>query len=158
MKKENLILIAVAVVLLGAVLFWSSRDSGPGGSENDTPVDMTKPSDEARVIKQDLEAVLSGFPEGFPVEPGAYNTDSFQYVPANSLEQQSTVQYISKKTLRENEFIFSEFLEEAGFEIANELIETNEVFLYATKDSNDLSIKIDEADGVVKVVASYLKK
>ncbi|OGE78953.1 MAG: hypothetical protein A2751_00215 [Candidatus Doudnabacteria bacterium RIFCSPHIGHO2_01_FULL_46_14] len=160
MKRNTLIILALAVAVLIILLFIAANKSDKGSQ----PVSVSKkdnldqPYETERVVKQNTEASLSAFPQGFPVEAGAQAGDSYKYVPANSVEQQSTVQYTSNKSLEENGKIFRDYLAAAGFTIVNKLERADKLFYYASKDNNDLSVTISSIDGAVTVSATYLKR
>lgn len=157
--KNALLILGLAAVALVIFFIVSGRQAGlPGQKVLKPEEDFSKPYKEERVVKQEAQATLSAFPEGFPVEAGAQNTGSYKYVPALSLEQQSTIEYVSKKSLTDNAKIFKDFLTLKGYTISNEVSEKGLGFYYATKDNNDLSIKIEEKNGQVTVSASYLRR
>lgn len=112
----------------------------------------------AHVVAQEAPAVLAAFPTGFPAEAGIENSRGYKFIPANSTNQQTTLDYISQKSLAENTEIFTNYLAQNGFSIVNKVELPNLVFLYATKDNNDLSLKMDEQGGIVTVSATYLTR
>ena len=148
---------AVIVVVLVFVFSGGGSDSDSGSQTTDQ-AELVQPAEEQRIIQQTDEQVLADFPEGFPVEEGAQNTNSFKFIPANSLEEQSTMSYTSQRTLDENAIIFKSFMDENGFEIINEETDEDFRFFYATKDGNDLSVTIEELVGQVQVSVSYLQR
>lgn len=158
MKKNTLILVvALVAVLIVALLVAQQRPSDNRKRDNKT-TDLNTPADKDRVVKGDLQSILKAFPESFPVEAGAQQKDSFKYIPANSLEQQSTVEYVSQKSLAENGKIFREYLNSASFKIINKIEKPNLLFYYATREGNDLSVKIEAINQGVIVSATYLKR
>lgn len=155
MKRNEIIAIVAVVVVAGLVWLGNSQF----GKKPQLEDDLQKTVPEARVIKQDAQTTLSAFPAGFPVEEGAQNTDSYKYIPASSLEQQSTLDYVSKKSLADNARIFRDYLSKSGFAISNRVEEPDLVFYYATKGAEDLSIKIKiSQEQEVSVSASYLRR
>ena|SRR3990167_11134161 len=160
MRKSLLTFLAVIVVGLLIALIVSERgpETATDQEEQKTTEEEIQVQDTERVIEQESETTLSAFPEGFPVEAAASNSSGFKYIPANSVSQQSTVEYVSQMTLAENGKTFKDYLAAAGYEMVNKLEEADILFYYATKDNNDLSIKIDSKDNVVTVSASYLKR
>lgn len=161
MKKTAIIVVIIAAALVGLMIFSKSNQQ-PGAKKTQTEAerkaDLTKPYETERMVKEEAQVLLTGFPQGFPVEAGSQSSESFKYVPAQSVEQQSTVVYASKKTLAENGKTFRDYMASAGFEIINKDERDDGLFYYATKDNNDLSIKIDEKNGQVSVSATYLKR
>lgn len=160
MKRNTIIIVVLAVA---AAVIWLIV-AGNKGNEASTPApinkkdDLAQPYETERVVKQNTQAILSAFPDGFPVEAGVESTNSYKYVPANSTEQQSTIEYTSQKSLADNGKIFKDFLTASGFEIINEQTQGKNVFYYGKKDTSDLSILIRELTDSVTVSASYLKR
>jgi hypothetical protein len=160
MKTSTIVMVVVlaAIVLVGILVF-----SGPKGNTN-APANTQQNSSQSstnttpQVTQQTPTTVVSAFPAGFPVEAAAQNTASYKYVPAASSQQQSTLEYISQKTVAQNQKTFLDYLNANGFKIGNKVEKSDMVFYYATKDNNDLSITITKSGSDVKVSASYLKK
>lgn len=100
--------------------------------------------------------ILAAFPSGFPVEAQAIALKSYRLIPANSLENQYTLEYLSRLTAADNSRMFKAYLRDAGFSLTGSTDQTNQTFLYATKDRNDLSIVIVKQNDQVRVTASYL--
>lgn len=155
-KKTALITAAVAVAILVVWLLSGGTKMSPNGGSG-AKNDLSKPSEKERVVRQEAAVSITAFPSGFPVGAGAAGS-GFKYVPANSTEQQSTLEYVSAKSLKENETIFKDYLAASSFKIVNKLEDSKSAFYYATKDNNDLSIRIAQSDGQVTVTASYLKR
>jgi len=156
MKKAEII--AIVVVVLVIALVWLGRTQFGVAPEPKPGEDLSKPADQERVVKEDAEVILSAFPSGFPVEAGAQTSDSYKYIPAKSLEQQSTLEYVSQKSLTENAKIFRDYLSKAGFQISNKTELPDLMFYYAQKGTEDLSVKIKTQDEKVSVSASYLRR
>ena len=155
MKKTEIA--AIAIILAIAALAWLggrqlSFRPGEQGS------DSLKPAKEVRVMKEDPGKTLAAFPAGFPAEAGAQGSGAYKYIPANSIEQQSTVEYVSQKTLTENAEAFLGYFNKAGFTVTNKSENSDLVFYYAQKGSEDMSVTIKRTDGKVSVSASYLTR
>lgn len=159
MSKNSLVAVIVIVLLLvGVIIFNARQPFSQPSSQTPSSEDLSKPSSQERVIQAEAPSLLSGFPAGFPKEEEVNYPQSYKYIPANSLEQQSTVEYVSQKTLAENGKTFRDYLASAGFNVSNKNETANLLFYYATKDNNDLSIRIEQKNGQVTVSASYLKR
>lgn len=160
MNKKVLVtlIVILAVVVVIAVALKGGKRGGQQAGNNKQSADLSKPAPKERVVKQEAAATLAAFPQGFPVEEAAQTSDSFKYVPANSTEQQSTVEYVSLKSLAENGKSFKDFMDKNGYKISNKVEQDNLLFYYGSKDSNDLSVKIQSAEGKVTVSASFLKR
>lgn len=156
MKKEVLLLVVGLVVILVVAILVTSPRQSPTPSVLEDQSQAVSP--EERVIKQEASQVMSAFPAGFPFEEEMTSSDSYKYIPANSKEQQSTINYVSQKTLAENAKIFKAYLEEAGFKITNKVEEKSQYFYYAAKDNSDLSILVQQKNDQVTVSLSYLKR
>lgn len=164
MKRNIIIVLALVVALVVVALVMAGNKKGDSGTkdpavlEKQRKEDLSKPYETERIIKQNTQASLTAFPEGFPLEDGARAGESFKYVPANSTAQQSTVQYVSNKSLAENGRIFKDYLDSSGFDTVNDLENDARIFYYATKDNDDLSISIESRNNTVTVSASYLNR
>ena|SRR3989344_4101345 len=156
MNKNILIIIVVLVLILLGAIWFRSNDGMDSDTQTATNEETPQPTE--RVMQSDAKTTLSAFPDGFPVESGISQSSGFKYIPANSLEQQSTVEYVSQKSLAENQTAFKAYLEASGFKTVNEAEDAQSAFYYATKDNNDLSVRIILKDGTVTVTASYLKR
>ena len=165
MKQKTLFLtlgiLVVVVVVVFAVVNSSSRQNGAltnKGQQKTMPVpEAPKVSDVAQVKKETSTEALAAFPAGFPVEAGAQSGNSYKYIPAKTTVEQSTVEYVSQKTLAQNGEIFRNYLAQAGFTIANKTEQTNWLFYYGTKGKEILSINLKaDASGKVTVSASYV--
>ncbi len=144
------------VILLAILLFFGLRL--PSSSPVGLPERTLEPP-HAKIISQDPDLVLAAFPPGFPVEEGVKATEGFKYVPANSQETQSTLEYVSQKTVSQNSQIFRKFLADNNYQIVNKLEKPDLVFYYAQKDGNDLSLKIQKLEAAeIKVSVSYLER
>lgn len=156
MKKGFPWAFIILALLVVAVIFISikpSQERGPAAPDSENKISKTE-----QVTKQDAKATLASFPEGFPAESGIEASSGYKYIPANSQSEQSTLEYTSKKSLAENKKIFTDFLAKSGYTVANKVEQAGLVFLYATLDQTDLSIKIEEKSGQVSVSATHLKK
>lgn len=161
MQKKHVffvVILILALAILIGILGKAGKSEQLEKKSPDPKADLTKPYQEVRVVKEDTKSVLSAFPAGFPAEAGVENKDSFKYVPANSTQQQSTVEYVSSQSLAENTKAFSTYLTANGYTITNKLEQGSLVFYYGTKADSDLSVKLEDKDGKVLVTASYLKK
>ena len=158
MKKNILIAGGVVALLVIAVIIFGKPTTNNFQSNlgNVSKEDMT-PQNTERVIQADTKTVLSGFPDGFPAEKETAE-NSYRYIPANSTEQQYTLQYESQKTLAENEKIFKDYFTSAGFQIVNKQESATDAFYYGTRDNSDLSILISSRDGKISISASYLAR
>ena len=148
--KEIIGAVVVLVIIALFVVFFSG--SFFGGDRLDVP------SEELRVVNQNSGRNLEAFPEGFPVEDGVEFHESFKYVPANSRDQQSTLAYLSSRTLSENASIFENFFSSNGFEVMNEVEDDGMHFYYARKGNDDLPIRLEDKSGRVLVEVSYLER
>jgi hypothetical protein len=152
MNKKTLLVVVILVAALVAALIIApklrtlSEKTGKG----------TNGSDKEMVIQQEPAELMKVFPAGFPFEQGAQSTGSYQFIPAKSRGQQSTLTYISKKTLAENAQIFKTYLEKEGFKVTNKTEQKDLDFYYAAKDNKDLSILVQQKDNQVTVSVSYL--
>lgn len=157
--SKNLILAIVGVaVVLGILIFYSgNKQPGPATTANPA-TDLTRKSDKPRVVHADVKGILMTFPADFPVEAGAETTTGYKYVPANSLQQQSTLEYVSKKSLAENGKIFTSYFRKAAFKISNKVEQPSLLIYYGTKDQSVLTVKIQGLSGKVMVSASYVAK
>lgn len=155
MEKKYLWGVIGVVVIILAILV-SRRPNAPGQQPGAETGKSEQTSKTERVVKEDAKVTLAAFPEGFPVEAGASSTSGYKYIPANSASQQSTLEYVSQKSLAVNKQIFSDFLGKNGFAVVNKVEQPAFVFFYATKNQNDLSIKIEEKNKQVTVSATYL--
>lgn len=151
-NKLITIITLLAAALLLVVIFQKPSSKQP----HSTITDSGEPQQTERVLGQDPSVVLAAFPPGFPAEAG--QSTGMKYLPANSTEQQHTLEYESVKTVASNQEIFSKYFTSPGFTILNEDVKSDSVFYYATKDGNDLSVRIWSEQGKVKVTASYLKR
>lgn len=158
MKKNAIIITALIIVVAVVVYVLATRKSSniPGPGENSA--NQQKIADKARVEKQPVATVLTAFPPEFPAEAGMESSAAYKYIPAKSAEQQSTLEYSSRKTFAENKKIFKDYLTSSGYAITNKVEESNLAFYYGTKNNNDLSVKIKQMDNVVAVSVSYLKR
>ena len=87
----------LVIVLLLSVIFYSSYTPQPG-IEIDQKGDLTKTSPTERVIKHDIDVVLAAFPAGFPAGSEIQQASAYKYIPADSLEQQATIEYTSQRS------------------------------------------------------------
>lgn len=157
MKKVHWAIVIMLAILLAVWL--GSKVRLPGRLPGKTPAESERPRVKTeQIIKQNVQTTLSAFPGGFPAEEGIANSSGYKYIPANSLNEQSTLEYVSAKSLTENKQIFTEFLTKNGFEIVNRIDQPNLVFLYAKKEQNDLSVKIEARNQQIMVSANYLKR
>ena len=153
-KQKGIIWGAAAIVLLLVLAFVFSQT----GNDSNTPDgNNVNQSSEPQISEQSAEETLSAFPEGFPIEAGG-GESGYRYVPANSSQQQSTIEYVSTQTFSQTAAVFENYLEENEFSIINRVDEPDFAFFYATKDGNGLSITLQEIDGETKVSVSYLRK
>ncbi len=151
--------IGLGVLFIAAIIIIWSVAGNQGAQPTQTLTNQNTANTEGpQVVKIKAATLLADFPQDFPMESGVENTESYKYLPAKSTEEQSTLEYVSKKSFRENKTIFTEYLDKAGFKISNRDERTGFAFYYATKDNNDLSIKIVERQGQVTVTASFLKR
>ncbi len=157
-RTFRLILLLAGVMLAALIYLNEQQVSQLPLQQEPAPVDLTQMADTPRLVRGEVKGVITAFPEGFPAEQGALHLDGYQYVPARSLELQSTVSYISQKTLAENGELMRDYLAAAGFEITNRVEKPGLLFYYATRGENDLSIQIAEDNNQVILSASYLKR
>jgi len=140
---------AIPIVILLAIgayfLFFNKSAS---------PVD----DDPNKVVNVSQKEILSDFPFGLPIEAGIEADASYRFTPVNSSERQSTISYTSKKSFEENSTIFANFLTSNNYNIQNEIDEPGLRFFYASKETTDLSINIEEKSGKIYVGISFLKK
>ena len=159
MQNRNKIIIIAAIVLVLLIVLWANSPRQPANTNTTIQQeDLTKASDEVRVVNTPTDEIVKEFPLAFPFEENFTSSNSFKYVPAQSLEQQSTLEYTSQKTLAQNRTAFTNYLQTAGFEILNKIESSDELFYYATKDNNDLTISVRLDDNGLKVGLSYLKR
>lgn len=156
MRKQILISILAVFVIVLVLIIGFYKPFQPSPSQSNPEDDLTRPFPTQRVLNQETKNTLTVFPAGFPME-GQF-TKSFKYIPANSLLQQSTVEYESQATMAENQTIFLKYLADSGFQIANKTEEQNITFYYASKADADLSVMLKDQNGKIFVTASYLQK
>ena len=151
--KKNVIIAAVLILAVAITVVLVQQTKKP------KPPEVAKTNDnEPQVIKEDAAAILKALPQDLPIEEGLTATDSYKYIPAQSKEQQSTLEYISKKSFTENVKVFKDYLASKKYNISNKTEQPNLAFFYGTKDNNDLLIKIENKDNQVNVSISYLKR
>lgn len=159
MNKKYFILVALVAVILVAVIVFNQQGQTPSEQasiSSDNENEEIQISDTEKVTQKEPSDLMKKFPAGFPFEEGVENQSGYQFIPAKSTDQQNTLTYTSKLTLKENAVIFKKFLDDNDFEISNKVEETNQYFYYATKDNNDLSILVQENLEQVTVSVSYL--
>lgn len=154
-KNVLYLLVGIVVLLLLVVVLGQRGVRGPGQEDEEG---LSRPSALERTINQDARTLLQSFPADFPREEGVRYLNSFIYVPANSVEQQLTLEYVSGKSLAENFLSFKNFLAAQGYTITNEISEGDRGFYYANKAGNDLILKFDLENNQVKVNATYVKR
>ena len=153
-KNVVVIIILILAVAIVVVLMQKNKKTAPPKGPATAQQDPNKP----KVIKQGTTAILGTFPADLPIEKDITTTDSYKYIPAKSTEQQTTLEYVSKKSFAENVKIFSGYLASAGYKITNKTEKPTWEFLYGTKDNNDLAIRIEKQGEQAKVSVSYLKR
>ncbi len=154
-QNKSLFSLVGIVILLLAVVFFAQIPKRL--SQNGSKEDLNKPSAKPSIVEENPQIILAAFPKGFPLEGGVTTSASFRYVPAQSEENQSTLEYVSKKSLLENGRIFRDYLAKSDFKVVNKIEEPKLLFYYARREGDDLSIKIEEQNQKVLVSASYLK-
>ena len=152
MRTSLLTILALAVIGLLAVLLIPRGQAPSGGPDGKGEIRAQKTE---RVLAQNADLTSSAFPSGFPTEAGA-SASSYKYIPANSTEQQFTVQWGSKKSMGENAKIFSDYFTAAGFNVVNKATPPDQVFYYATRDNDVLSVLVQRTSGTSQVSATYL--
>jgi len=148
-KKYEVVIGAVVVVLIvvGAAIAFNARNKT--AKQPDKSADTIKAgdktiqkSDKDQAVVEDVKQAASAFPAGLPVEAGADKTTSYVYVPANTLDGQSVISYVSKKTVEENKVVFSEFLVKNGYGFMNKIETPAMVNYLATKGASQLGVVI----------------
>ncbi len=155
-KNKSIALGVLALLVVLLVLIVASSKQEYSKAPGETQQDLSKISPEVRVVEGDQRSILSSFPAGFPVEQQWNFLKGYRTIPANALESQYTVEYISNLSVSENAKIFKNYLQNAGFQISSAVQQSNHVSYYATKDNNDLSVVIVKQNDQVTVTASYL--
>ncbi len=158
MHTKKLLITLIGIIAVLVVVVGLSRNKAPNLSEQESDTTLNTPTAEPRVVKTESTVIAKEFPEGFPVEVTAQGSEGYTYIPANSVEQQSTLEFTSQKSVEENGKIYFDFINISGFKIVNSVEKKDLVFFYATKDENDLSITIKQGIGGTIVSVSYLKR
>lgn len=158
MQKNTIVTVIVLLIILGAILVFSQKNQTPPTPASNPLADLTKVASQARTLHADVKGLLTTFPADFPLEAGAETTTGYKYVPANSLTQQSTLEYGSKLTLAENGKIFADYFSKAGFKITNKVEQPGLLIYYGTKNQSVLTVKVQKLAGKVTVSASYVAK
>lgn len=156
--KNLVFAIGAVAVVLGILIFYSGDNQFGQKPSVNPEADLTHKFAKPRVLHSDVKGVITSFPADFPLEAGVKISQSYKYVPANSLQQQATLDYLSKKTLAENGKIFTAYLKKSGYQMLNTMEKPNLLFRYGTKDGSDLSIRLAKAGDQVLVSASYLRR
>lgn len=145
LKTKIIILVALALVIIGAVFIWLNRAAvkqfispQPQASLKEQTA-TTQPEPE----KTDFGAsVPTDFPTDIPLEQGVKVEQSYglNYVG----QKQLTIVFLSVKTVKENLSLYADFLKKQNWIISNKYESAELSSLYGTKENNDINVTISE--------------
>lgn len=156
-EKEVIIGVVILIIIVAAVgLVLGGYFDGKVGDGVNKPININPETGTFR----DLEAgeVQTNFPEDFPFEEGAGITNNYKYDLIDSLNDQYTIEYESKRSVEENFTLFEEYLISHYYSISNSMNKGDMAFLYGDKADGDMSILIEEKNGTVIINTSFLKQ
>lgn len=150
------VLVLILLLLSGGGFLSRIRET----NQIDPKDDLTQPYSEERQFEEPASELVTDFPSGFPFEQGVEFSQAYKYIPANSLEQQSTLSYISELSLQDNVDRFEQFFEDNQYDIITDDFSDGVQFYFATKPENDISILLETSNSsdTVSVIVTNLKK
>jgi len=153
MKRNIFLIIIILLILFTAVLFLSYQNfSKNKQNELNNQTSKQKTVDITNVDKNKLP---ERFPQDIPIEANAEITLNYNAINLNN-KFQSTREFISAKTQEENFQFYQKVLKEKGWNITQTIEDPvlNHKIILATKDGNELNIRIYSDNNKVKVAIS----
>jgi len=153
MKRNIFLIIIILLILFTATLFLSYQNLSKNKQNelnNQTPKQKT-----VDITNVDKNKLPERFPQDIPIEANAEITLNYNAINLNN-KFQSTREFISAKTQEENFQFYQKVLKEKGWNITQTIEDPvlNHKIILATKDGNELNIRIYSDSNKVKVAIS----
>jgi|YNPMSStandDraft_1061717.scaffolds.fasta_scaffold06598_3 methionine-rich copper-binding protein CopC len=153
MKRNIFLIIIILLILFTVALFLSYQNLSKNKQNelnNQTPKQKT-----VDITNVDKNKLPERFPQDIPIEANAEITLNYNAINLNN-KFQSTREFISAKTQEENFQFYQKVLKEKGWNITQTIEDPvlNHKIILATKDGNELNIRIYSDNNKVKVAIS----
>ncbi|GEM_PF-3858627 len=149
-KKPAIAVFAIVIVVVLALVVLAKFRP-----KTQKPAETTK---QEQSDAQEIKTVLSSFPPGFPAEANIQNVQSHKYTPVGSVMGQSSIQYTSKKSFKDNVKIFQDYLTSNGFAVDIKTEKNDTAFYFAKKGADNLIVNISSKGNGATIDITYLKK
>ncbi len=148
MKVKIVSLIVLAALVIAGVLIYVNANK----KENQPNTNSQKTFTPLPVTEVDHSRLPERFPADIPLESGAVIVYNFNLVNAAGMYQ-STRQFVSKKTIKQNFDFYQDALKKAGYSITKTLddLAHNQELIYATKGDNKVTVRSFASGGQIKV-------
>jgi hypothetical protein len=153
MKRNIFLIIIILLILFTAALFLSYQNFSK--NKQNQLNNQTSKQKTVDITNVDKNKLPERFPQDIPIEANAEITLNYNVINLNH-KFQSTREFISTKTQEENFQFYQKVLKEKGWNITQTIEDPvlNHKIILATKDGNELNIRIYSDSNKVKVAIS----
>lgn len=159
--KQKIIVFLVAIFLGGAFWYLYGMYSGPDVIQVAPVSDQQVENVSKPTVEEVSQELPSGFPTDIPIEAGAVFNQN--YTADAEGQQQMTIVFPSKVSIKDNHVLYAAYLKEKGWTVTNSYESENLSSLYALREDNEVNVTVsavetstDEMQSQVSI--SVLKK